>query len=192
VIGFFQQLGMLGAVALITGLIYVYLAAQKKRSCWYFGIISCAIIAYEDLTKYFLYADAVLQIIYVLFGIWGLIKWGSNKGVTGTKISSSQHIGLLVFSLISTYLIGEWMSNNTVANMPFLDVWTTILSLIATVLLVYENRTNWLYWILANALYVYIYSCQGAWYYAALLFIYWLMAIYGWISWGKRSTPTAP
>ncbi|HLF62372.1 MAG TPA: nicotinamide mononucleotide transporter, partial [Saprospiraceae bacterium] len=55
-------------IALITGLIYVVLAAYEKPLCWPFGIISCSVIAADDFAVFQLYADGVLQIFYVLFG----------------------------------------------------------------------------------------------------------------------------
>lgn len=183
----------MGAVALVAGLVYVWLAAQRKKACWYFGILSCAIIAYEDITRYHLFADAVLQIIYVVLGFWGLYHWGKNNHhVVVRKVKGIHHFFIIIITLISSVALGWVIDTYTEANMPFLDVWTTMLSLVATVLLVWEQRVNWLYWIVANALYIYIYGSQGAWYYALLLFIYWLMAIYGWIAWGKRSRLASP
>ena len=62
-------------IGLITGIIYVILAAYEKPSCWIFGIISSAAIAWKSYMEYLLIADAALQVFYIVIGFVGLWNW---------------------------------------------------------------------------------------------------------------------
>ena len=66
-------------LAVLSGLAYVWLAARGKRICWVFGIISSSVIAWEDFLNLRLYSDGVLQIIYIIIGVWGWITWGKQE-----------------------------------------------------------------------------------------------------------------
>jgi nicotinamide mononucleotide transporter len=185
-IGFIQSLGWLGLIALIFGLIYVTLAARSDRRCWYFGIISCAIIAYEDIFRYDLYADAGLQAYYVFMGFWGLATWkeGGREDHVFEK-GWKWHLVVQLAIILLSILLGIGLSRYTGAALPFLDTWTSIISVVATWMLVHRIRSNWIYWIVANTVYIYIYGEQGAVYYMALMIIYLLVAVNGWRSWSK-------
>src|SRR5689334_7173941 len=59
---------------LITGILYVVFASKQKSVCWIFGIISSLCIAWKSYSEYHLIADVVLQIFYVLIGVYGLYE----------------------------------------------------------------------------------------------------------------------
>ena len=190
-VDFLQSLGWLGLVALVFGLIYVVMAARSDRRCWYFGIVSCTIITYEDFFRYDLYADAALQIYYVIMGFWGLLTWkeGGRESFVFEK-GWQWHVVVHLLILVITAIFGIGLSRYTEAALPILDTWTSIISVMATWMLVHRIRSNWIYWIVANSAYIYIYGQQGAMYYVALMMIYLLVAINGWRSWSRLPLKT--
>ncbi|MEO5906070.1 MAG: nicotinamide riboside transporter PnuC, partial [Saprospiraceae bacterium] len=66
-------------VGLITGVLYVILATYERPSCWIFGIVSSAAIAWKSFDDYKLIADGILQVFYVLMGFLGLWNWISGR-----------------------------------------------------------------------------------------------------------------
>lgn len=182
-------------IALISGIIYVVLAAREKSACWLFGIVSCACIAWDDFFSYQLYADGVLQLIYVGLGIFGLYNWRFG-GFKASKLSITEHPlrqhlifigGSILISLPVAYLLMTY----TDAAFGFIDVVTTVLSLYATWLLIDKILSNWLYWIVIDAVYVFLFYKTGGTLVAFLYALYFVVAIYGYITWRhKRINPT--
>ena len=187
-IDFLSSQGLTGITALLSGLVYILLATNKDSRCWYFGILSCSLIAYDDITRYHLYSDAVLQVFYVLAAIAGLISWKRWKidSFPWEALRNARtHFLAIVIMLILSWVLVEYVWVHTDANVPWLDSFTTLMSVWATLLLVAGLRINWIYWIIANSIYLYIYGSQQAWAFFILILIYLIMAVYGWYNWGK-------
>jgi len=174
-------------LALITGLAYVLLAAYQKPLCWPFGIVSCSLIAADDFAVFQLYADGVLQLIYVLFGFLGVYFWifrnspdhplpVSSKGWKTHLIAIGS---LVLISIPIAILLGRW----TNAAYSYLDTLTTLLSLWATWLLVRKVIENWLYWIAIDLVYVFLFWLRGGELIAVLYAIYLVIAIWGYRQW---------
>lgn len=169
-----------------TGLLYVLLAAKGERICWIFGIISCALIAREDYFTLKLYSDGILQLVYIVLGVVGLVQWKSADGKLEVLRETPRfHFLVLGITLLAAIPLGAFFKLNTDAEFPWLDAWTTWLSLAATWLTVRRVLENWLYWILADVLYVYLYIERGAQSFALLFIVYTIISIYGWFSWKK-------
>ena len=50
-----------------------------------------------------------------------------------------------------------------------MDAFTTIFSIIATFFLVRRKLDNWMYWVMIDAVYVYLYASRGAFLFALLM-----------------------
>jgi len=168
----------------ITGLLYVWFAAWGKRICWLFGIVSCALIAHQDFIRLRLYSDGILQLIYVLMGIIGWFNWKAQSPASAISTWPFHfHVKLIGISVLLTLPLGWCFQTYTAAAFPWMDAWTTLLSLAATWMTVRRILENWLYWIIADLIYIYLYSQQGAGPFSILFVVYTLIAIYGWFSW---------
>ena len=188
---YFQAYDQLGLIALVTGLIYVFLAAKGNRYCWVYGIISCSIIAWQDFYEYKLYADAILQIFYVFVGFVGLYKWKAETNDISLDISSKeltflQHFILIFTGLLSSFVLWSLLGRYTDASLPILDSTTSVFAVFTTILLLYKIRSNWIYWIGINTCYIYIYTRQDAYFFASLSGIYLILAVYGFVKWRRR------
>lgn len=194
-ISYLTSLDNLELIAVLTGLLYVILAAKARRSCWIAGIISCGIIAWKDVTEYHLFADMFLQLFYVVVGIVGLFRWrnpspGSQPSSPFIEFDGRKHFIIIGISLGISMMLYTLLSYYTSAALPMLDSLTTVFAVSATVLLLYRVKSNWLYWIVINACYIYIYYARDAIPISFLSFIYLILAIYGYYSW--RSFQTEP
>ena len=182
-------LGILGLIALIAGIIYVVLASRTNYYAWHFGILSCAIIAYEDFTRFQLFADGALQVFYVAMGLYALAEW-RKKDVSGelriVTLSRGQNLRLITGMLIATMIFGVLLNHYTPAELPYLDTMTSVFAVMATWLLVRRVKENWWYWIFINAVYLYIYGRQGAWFYVILTLVYLVVSVYGARQWDKK------
>lgn len=176
-------------IALMFGLVYVFLAAANRPSCWIFGIISCGFWAYGTFTHYGLYFDMALNVFYVIIGFWGLYSWlytgegGNERSIS--ELKWTKHTYLIGVGGLITIIIAYFFSLYTSANAPYIDAFTTIFSVLATFLLVYKIHSNWIYWIITDATYVFLYIMRGADLYAALFIINTILAVYGYYRWKK-------
>ncbi len=178
------------AGAVVFGLIYVILAARKNYWCWYFGIVSCALWAYATFAYYQLYFDAILNIFYVIMGFWGLYQWKfGNDHQIEKPISSlgwNQNLKYIILGVLIALPFGYFFAAYTQAASTYLDSVTTVFAIVATFLTVYKILENWLYWIVVDILYVYLYITREAWLFALIFIIYIIIAIDGYISWRRE------
>ena len=184
-----MTLNWIEILAVCFGIIYLFLAAKEKIICWIFGILSCTFWAIA-VFQIQLYADAVLQLFYVGMGFYGLYTWrfgSTTKSVISiTRIPLKGHVLILTMGIILTLPIAFYLENYTNAIYSYLDTFTTIFSIIATFLTAWKKLENWLYWIVLDLLYVYIYFRSGASLFMILFIVYSIVAFFAWLDWRHK------
>jgi len=175
-------------LALATGVTYAVLAARRNRLCWIAGAVSsvCAAIL-SALNK--LPMQAGLQIFYVGMSVYGWWSWKRHSSEGQLMIGVwplGWHLGaalvLTFLSLASAY----WLRPADVAAWPLLDSVSTWFSLLATWLAARAKLENWLYWIVINALMVFLFFAQKVWGMALLSVFLVVIAGAGFIGWRRR------
>lgn len=177
-------------VATLTGIVYVILAARSNIWCWFWGIISCGLWAYASFAYYQLYLDAILQLFYVGMGFAGIFQWkygGKNKKeLAVNRIEWHQHLYILAFGAVLAIAFGYFFDEYTPAAATYMDAFTTVFAVITTFLLVRRVLENWIYWVVIDTLYIYLYGSRGALLFAGLMIIYTLIAITAFFRWKKE------
>ena len=179
-------------LAVIFGLIYVILAAKENVWCWFWGILSCSFWAYVTYFQYALLADAILQIFYVVMGFVGWYQWKrggqektKQKELSISKIPFRQHVIILFFGIVCSFLLGYFFDKYTPAAATYLDALTTIFAIVATFMTIRKILENWIYWIIIDLLYIYLYTIRGGYLFALLFIIYCVVAVIGYVNWRK-------
>ncbi len=179
-------------ISVITAIIYVVLAARKNIWCWLFGIISSIFWTYAAYQYYQLYVDALLQIYYVAMGVYGWYSWNrgfklaASEQLAITKMKNKEHIQIIVGGILLTVLVGYFFKTYTAAVATYLDAFTTVFAIITTVLVARKKLENWIYWIVIDLVYVYLYGSRGGYLFAALNVIYIVVAYFGYLNWRKE------
>lgn len=167
-------------VVTLTALVYVFMAAREKVWAWFWGIISCSLWAYASYAFYDLWLDALLQVFYVIMGFVGIWEWNfGGQGRQQLLISTlpwRYHVWILVAGSAAALCFGYFFAEYTPAAATFLDAFTTVFAVIATMILVRKVLENWLYWVIIDAAYVYLYASRGAYLFALLMLIYVVIA----------------
>lgn len=171
----------------LLALCYVFLAAKNWPIAWVFGGLACMGWAYLDVVKYRLYSDALLQIFYVIMAIVGLYRWraAADKELRISKMQAKDHFWMLVLSVSTGLLLAIFVGAYFPAAATYWDAITTSASVGATFLLLNRKLENWLYWVVIDLTYIGIYASRGAWFFAALMLVYVLVAIGGYFNWRK-------
>jgi nicotinamide mononucleotide transporter len=175
-------------LALASGVTYAVLAARRNRLCWIAGAVSSACAAILcALNK--LPMQAGLQIFYVGMSVYGWWSWKRHSSEGQLVIGVwplGWHLGaalvLTFLSLVSAY----WLRPADVAAWPLLDSVSTWFSLLATWLAARAKLENWLYWIVINALMVFLFYSQKVWGMALLSVFLMVIAGAGFIGWRRR------
>ena len=176
-------------VVAATALIYVVLAARRQVWCWFWGIISCSLWAYASFAFYDLYLDALLQLFYVAMAVVGIYQWKyggqSGEGAPISRLSGRQHLVILAGGSLASLLFGYFFDEYTPAAATYWDAFTTVFSVIATLILVRKVLDNWAYWIITDLIYVGLYYSRGAYLFALVMVVYVAIAAVALLGWWR-------
>ena len=173
-------------VAVFFSILYVILAAKESIWCWGAGAISVSLYIYICFFAK-LYPETGLQAFYLFMAFYGYYHW--NKKEQSLQISEwsiRKHLFILVIGAILTFLIGFYFTTYTNAKMPIVDSFTTVFSIFATYMVAKKILGNWLYWIVIDAVSVYLYFSRDLHLTSLLFAIYTIIAIFGYFSWIKK------
>ncbi|CUA85625.1 nicotinamide riboside transporter PnuC [Pseudidiomarina woesei] len=174
--------------AIVLALLYLLLAARQSLWCWLAGAISCAIYTYLMLGAQ-LYMEAALQAFYVVLAGYGWWQWryGAATGDATEQEGYSWRwhaVAIAILSLVAA-LCALLLQRYTAADQVWLDSFTTIFSLFATWLLTRKLYSNWLYWLVIDSVYIYLYAIKGFEKTSGLFAVYIVLILYAMWSWRR-------
>ena len=174
------------SIAVFFSILYVILAAKENILCWGAAAISVTLYIYIFFSVQ-LYPETGLQVFYLFMAFYGYYNW--NKKEQSLQIiewSIRKHLFILVIGAILTFLMGFYFATYTNAKMPIVDSFTTVFSLFATYMVAKKILGNWLYWIVIDAVSVYLYFSRDLHLTSLLFMAYTIIAIFGYFSWIKK------
>lgn len=175
-------------LSLLAGVGYALLAVRQNRWCWVFGALSSSVLVYLAFGAS-LPMQAALQAYYVAMSVYGFWHWSKQTGAAGLPIGTwplSSHLGIWLGIAAMTLLFAPVIGSVTQAAWPQLDTAAMLASLLATWMVAASKLENWLYWIVIDAVSVFLYSAQGLWFIALLYAMYLVIAIAGFHVWRQR------
>lgn len=184
---FGQEISILECVGFIFGVAGVWLTIRQNILCFPVGIVNVGIYSFIFFYSK-LYSNAVLQLIYITVLIYGWIHWESKADGDEFQVTSTNRtlrFILLIIGVIVSVLLGYLMKTTTDAPLPYWDATTTSMSLIAQWMVARKKIENWLLWIWADVIYVWMYLHQSLYLTAVLYFIFLILAVKGYMEWKK-------
>lgn len=174
-------------VAVVTGIVYVALAAYRHILCWLFGLISSLIYVYLCFYSR-LYLETGLQVFYVAMSVYGWLMWNRQKGIEKRIRTRSPQFHILALSIgtVCTFFLGYLFSKHTDQASAYLDASITVFSLIATFMTANKVLENWVYWIVLDFSAIFLYGSRGLALSAALYALFTAMAVYALIQWTRQ------
>lgn len=178
-------------VAVFLSVTYLILAIKQNLWCWVAAFISTLIysILFFDAS---LLMDSALNIFYLIMAIYGWYSWKYGNGINkdeeleistyGLTKNIKIILGLIVLSLILGYI----MANYTSADFAYLDTFTTVFAVFTTYTLTKKVLENWLYWIVIDAVSIYIYVNKEFYLTAVLFALYTILAFVAYNNWKKE------
>jgi nicotinamide mononucleotide transporter len=176
--------------AVVGAVLYLVLAARENPWCWVWGILSCICWAYAAFALYGLYIDGFLQVFYIVISGLGLYRWlyggKEHKGISITTISGSMHLIIVVGGVLLSIAVGYLFDQYTEAQATYLDALTTVFSVIITFMVIGKKLENWIYWLVIDSIYVYLYWSRGGYLIALLFIVYLVIVVFGFLNWWKE------
>ena len=174
-------------LATSANLAFVVLLIREKILCWPFGIAGSLLSIYLFIDAR-LYFEAFLYLFYVLFGIWGWLRWHRREEHHDNPVSRwrfAMHLAAITVCSALALLLGYGALSFTDAERPFFDAFTTIFSFFATYLEVAKVLEAWVYWIVINVASIWLYHDRSLDIYAGLIGVYAVLSVWGLLSWRR-------
>ncbi|HSG97792.1 MAG TPA: nicotinamide riboside transporter PnuC [Woeseiaceae bacterium] len=174
------------AVALAIG--YLLLAIRENIWCWFCAGVSTAIYAWVTFRAQ-LYMDSALNVFYFAMAIYGWYVWTTGRSDGHKKAvvvwPAYVHVLALAFIAVGSGINGYLLETRTDQAFPYLDSFTTWAAVWATFLVARKVLENWWYWLVIDAIYVYLYWSRDLDLFAALFVVYMIMIPFGIVSWTR-------
>jgi nicotinamide mononucleotide transporter len=172
----------------VTGAASVLLAVRESAWNWPVGIAN-NIFFLTLFWKAKLYADAALQIVYIvisIFGWWNWVRGGAgHTQLAISKTTARTAILLAVLTAAATALLTAGLHRFTDSAAPFGDGVTTALSLTAQYMLSRKLLENWWVWMTADVIYIALYCYKSLYLTGVLYLVFFAMCIAGYAGWRK-------
>ena len=182
----------LETVAVVLALAYVMLAMRQNRLCWVAAFVSALLylVIFADVK---LYMEAGLQVVYATMAIVGWIFWGRDNTTDTLPVTTRGwqfHATALLGIAIGTWVSGSLLAAYTNAARPFVDAGTTVSAIVCTWMVTRKILENWLYWIVINAVSVWLFTDRGLSLTSGLFALYIVLSVAGYLSWRRTlATP---
>jgi nicotinamide mononucleotide transporter len=192
--------------ATITGLVAVILSVLENVWSWMLGLIN-VVLAFVMFYQIQLYPDMFLQVFFFITNIIGFWQWKFPKEQHAnlknelkiSKLFLRQFIIYLVGGLVCTYLLGTFAKNlselipqlfSKPSAFPYLDSFTTVMSIFATFLLIRKKVEAWWMWLAIDIISTYMYFVKEVKLYSLLYAVFCVIALFGAINWTKEYRKT--
>ncbi len=192
--------------ATITGLVAVILSVLENVWSWMLGLIN-VVLAFVMFYQIQLYPDMFLQVFFFITNIIGFWQWKFPKELHAnlknelniSKLSLRQFFIYLAGGLVCTYLLGTFAKNlselipqlfSKPSAFPYLDSFTTVMSIFATFLLIRKKVEAWWMWLAIDIISTYMYFVKEVKLYSLLYAVFCVIALLGAINWTKEYRKT--
>lgn len=191
----YWQEGAIGLIASLTGIWCVILVAKGKILNYYFGIVNVVLYAYVAYGWQY-YGEVMLNILYFLpMQFIGIYIWRKNRlapkkdDVKVRIMNNKQRIIWGVISVVAVYAYGlvlQYLGG----SLPFIDSISTVLSIIAMIMMAWLYLEQWVLWIIVDVVSIimwFVVLLKGGNDISILLMwsAYLVNAVYGLINWIK-------
>jgi nicotinamide mononucleotide transporter len=172
-----------------TGLVNVGLLVRQHILNWPVGVLNVLLLMLVFWSAG-LYADAGLQIVYVILG-W---LYGGARHTRLVVRSTTRHEWLLlaVAGVLLTGVMWFFLDRFTGSTVPLADAVTTALSLLATYGQTRKLVESWWLWIAADLIYIPLYGYKDLWLTALLYIMFLGLCVAGLRAWRRAMVDRSP
>lgn len=185
----------LSLVSGLLGITSVILCSQGN--IWTFAFGFGQILTYSGLCwMERFYAGLAMNAFYFLSQIYGIFAWRKRLNnpdniqdptIIPRSLSIRWFAILCVILAVVSLGVGWLLSRNTDDPQPYLDATTTVVSIVAQVMLVMAIRQQWWLWLFVDVLFVIMWITAGNWSMVAQYSFWCANCVYGMLRWRTLS-----
>ena len=194
----------------VSGGVAVWLSARANIWSWPIGAVS-VVLFFFLFFQIQLYPDMFLQVFFLITNIQGWWRWthpkpGEENSHNELKISKMPRRQLVLWAgmgVVGTLVMGTFAQNLHVwlpgvfsqpSAFPYLDSFTTVMSIVATYLMIQKRVECWYVWLLVDVILTYVYFIKGVKVVSIEYGIFCLIALQGAYLWTReyRTYPAPP
>ena len=179
-------------IAAVLGFVSVLLLVWRNVWAFPIGIVMVILYVFIFYQARF-YSDMCLQFVYVAMQIQGWYEWTrsdhrqADKRIVVLSMNRRQWAWSAGIQVAGTLLLGFAMARLTNASLPYIDAFTTVMSLLAQWWMNKRYVENWWIWIVVDVIYLYQYSYKELYLTTALYAAFLGLAVYGLLEGRKKS-----
>jgi len=151
---------LLELTAVAFGLVSVFLSTRENIWSWPTAIVNLALFTVLFFREK-LYADMVLQVVFLLLSVYGWYEWlhgGENRSeLHVSRLARRTGLMLLPIGIVGSIALGTFLRRSTDASLPYLDATLSVFSLIAQWMMTRKIVENWMLWIALDVVYVWMF-----------------------------------
>ena len=172
-------------VAVFFSLLSVVFAVKNNILTWPTAILG---VGFYGLFFYqnHIWGNMVIQIPFLIQSIYGWLKWEDKVETPKVEWLEKHDRNILAISSFLLTTLITFTLIMTGDKSPYFDGITTSLSLIAMALLATKKIDTWLYWIVADILFVIFFLNEEDYLSAITYFVFLILAITGLKQWKKN------
>ena len=181
--------------AMLTGIVGVYLSVKEKILAWPL-FISCYAAYVHISFRGGYYAFAGMNVIFALVAAYGWFGWSKSSKKSGREIRIS-HLApayrwiVAAFICMGTLGLGFLLELTGEARLPYYDAFAATCALCAQWMLSRKFIENWIFWMLADTVYLSFFLIDRIWPSVVLFAAFIFLAIKGWNEWKTIIKKTA-
>ena len=175
---------------MLLAIAYILLAIRQSIWCWPAAFLSTLIyvVLFYDVS---LLMDSALNAYYLIMAVYGWYSWKyggklQEKELEITTYGITKNIKIIAILTVISFVFGYVMSNYTKADFAYMDSFTTVFAVFTTYMLTKKVIENWIYWIVIDAVSIYIYIQKGLNLTAVLFVIYTVLAFVAYRKWKEE------
>lgn len=152
--------GLISMAAMVTGMVTVVLVAKGEISNYAFGVVNVALYGYIALQSQF-YGEVMLNFGYYLpMQFIGYYLWSKNMDSDLVEVKGFSAIQRIAIYAGSVAAIGGYglVLQAINGNLPFFDATSTVLSVVAMLLMAARSKDQWGLWIIVNVVSIYMWA----------------------------------
>jgi nicotinamide mononucleotide transporter len=180
-----------------TGLLCVALVVRQHIANWPVGIVNVLLLLVTFWTAG-LYADAALQVVYVLLGAYGWWVWSTGArrdSLPVRRTRTGEWWALAGAGAVLAAVLYALLDRVMGSTVPAADALTTMLSLLATWGQSRKLLENWWLWIAADVVYVPLYAYKHLYLTTVLYVVFLALCVAGLRAWSadaRRAVAVEP
>ena len=182
----------LSLVSGLLGITSVILCSQGN--IWTFAFGFGQILTYSGLCwiERF-YAGLLMNAFYFLSQIYGIYAWqrqrtGDSVVIVPRSLQLNRFVFLCAIVAVVSVGVGGLLNRYTDDPQPYLDAVTTVVSIIAQVMLVMAIRQQWWLWLFVDVLFVAMWIMADNWSMVAQYGFWCINCVYGMLRWKDLAT----